>query len=91
MVYLYRNGFKPRYFVWVDHGEIDGLNGVFYNLLLLDDYNRLAHIPTSVQHDRVQHDSVYEMVNDAVYFQHEMEPENRFFEEAPNEEASRLY
>ncbi|KAG5581369.1 hypothetical protein H5410_051996 [Solanum commersonii] len=27
MVHLYRNGFKPRYFVWIDHGERDGLNG----------------------------------------------------------------
>ncbi|KAG5599955.1 hypothetical protein H5410_031325 [Solanum commersonii] len=27
MVHLYRNGFKPRYFVWIDHGESDGLDG----------------------------------------------------------------
>ncbi|KAG5600497.1 hypothetical protein H5410_031867 [Solanum commersonii] len=31
MIHLYHNGFKPRYFVWIDHGEIDGLNGMFYN------------------------------------------------------------
>ncbi|WMV53221.1 hypothetical protein MTR67_046606 [Solanum verrucosum] len=26
MVHLYRNGFNPRYFVWIDHGESDGLD-----------------------------------------------------------------
>ncbi|WMV57822.1 hypothetical protein MTR67_051207 [Solanum verrucosum] len=30
MVHLYRNGFKPRYFVWIDHGESDGLDDYVY-------------------------------------------------------------
>ncbi|KAG5601168.1 hypothetical protein H5410_032538 [Solanum commersonii] len=29
MVHVYHNGFKPRYFVWIDHGESDGLDGSF--------------------------------------------------------------
>ena len=42
MVHLYRNGFKPRYFVWIDHGESDGLDGMFYNSMPVDEYNMLA-------------------------------------------------
>ncbi|KAG5595491.1 hypothetical protein H5410_036723 [Solanum commersonii] len=26
IVHMYHNGFKPRYFVWIDHGERNGMN-----------------------------------------------------------------
>ncbi|KAG5595483.1 hypothetical protein H5410_036715 [Solanum commersonii] len=62
MVHLYRNGFKPRYFIWVDHGERDGLNGMFYNTMHVDEYNMIApHGQIRVEHDRV-----HEMINDAL-------------------------
>ncbi|KAG5630531.1 hypothetical protein H5410_002248 [Solanum commersonii] len=31
-----------RYFVWVDHEERDGLNGMFYNSIPMDEYNMFA-------------------------------------------------
>ncbi|WMV49681.1 hypothetical protein MTR67_043066 [Solanum verrucosum] len=66
MVHLYSNRFKSRYFLWVDHGERDGLNGMFYNLMHVDDYNMLApHGQIRVKHDdRVEHDRVHDMIND---------------------------
>ncbi|KAG5600161.1 hypothetical protein H5410_031531 [Solanum commersonii] len=61
MVHLYRNGFKPRYFVWIDHGESDGLDGMFYNSMNVDVYNMVApHGQIRVEHDRA-----HEMINDA--------------------------
>ncbi|KAG5579363.1 hypothetical protein H5410_049990 [Solanum commersonii] len=92
MVHLCRNRFTPRYFVWVDHEEIDGLNDMFYNLLPTDEYSILApHGQIRVEHDRVQndafqHDRVHEMVNDAFAIQGGVKPE-LYFDEPPNEEA----
>ncbi|KAG5595091.1 hypothetical protein H5410_036323 [Solanum commersonii] len=63
-IYLYHNGFKSRYFVWIDHGERDGLDGMFYNSMLVDEYNMLApHGQIRVEHDRV-----HEMINDVFGF-----------------------
>ncbi|KAG5585303.1 hypothetical protein H5410_045737 [Solanum commersonii] len=64
----------------------DGLNGLFYNSMHVDEYNMLA------PHDqiRVEHDRVHEMINDAFGVQGGMEPE-QYFDEAPNEEARRFY
>ncbi|WMV24332.1 hypothetical protein MTR67_017717 [Solanum verrucosum] len=96
MVHLYRNGFKPRYFVWSDHGESDGLDGIFYNSMHVDVYNMVAphgHIGVEqvrVEHDRVEHDRVREMINDAFGVQGGMEPE-QYFDKAPNEEARHFY
>ena len=96
MVHLYRNGFKPRYFVWIDHGESDGLDGIFYNSMPVDVYNMVAPHgqirveQVRVKHDRVEHDRVHEMINDAFGVQGGMEPE-QYFDEAPNEEARRFY
>ncbi|WMV49207.1 hypothetical protein MTR67_042592 [Solanum verrucosum] len=101
MVHLYRNRFTPRYFVWVDHEEIDGLNDMFYNLLPMDEYSILApHGQIRVEHDRVpldrvqhdafQHDRVHEMVNDAFGIQGGVKPE-QYFDEAHNEEARCFY
>ena len=101
MTHLCRNGFKPRYFVWVDHRERDGLNGIFYNLLPEDEYDMLVHgrhariqharVQHRVQHDRVQHDDrVHEMVNDAFGIGDGMELEKNL-EEVPNEEARHFY
>ncbi|KAH0708729.1 hypothetical protein KY284_010156 [Solanum tuberosum] len=86
MVHLYRDGFKPRYFVWIDHGESDGLDDMFYNSIDVDEYNVLA------PHDqiRVEHDRVHEMINDAFGVQGGMEPK-QYFDEAPNEKARRFY
>ncbi|WMV55162.1 hypothetical protein MTR67_048547 [Solanum verrucosum] len=71
MVHLYRNGFKPRYFVWIDHGESDGLDGMFYNSMPVDVYNMVAPHgqirveQVRIKHDRVEHDRVHEMIDDA--------------------------
>ena len=90
MVHFYRNGFKPRYFVWIDHGEIDGLDGMLYISMPLDAYNRIApHGQIRVEHVSVEHDRVNE-INYAFGVQGRMEPE-RYFDEAPNEEAKRFY
>ncbi|KAG5600262.1 hypothetical protein H5410_031632 [Solanum commersonii] len=86
MVHLYRNGFKPRYFVWIDHGERDELNGIFYNSMFVDEYNMLA--PHS--QIRVEHNRVHEMINYAFRVQGGMEPE-QYLDEAPNEEARHFY
>ncbi|KAH0679485.1 hypothetical protein KY284_020570 [Solanum tuberosum] len=86
-----RNGFKPRYFVWIDHGERDGLDGMFYNSLHVDEYNMIApHGQIRVEHDRVEHDRVHEMINDAFGVQGGMKSE-QYFDEAPNEQARRFY
>ncbi|KAG5632499.1 hypothetical protein H5410_004216 [Solanum commersonii] len=96
MVHLYRNGFKPRYFVCIDHVESDGLDGIFYNSMSVDVYNMVApHVQirveqVRVEHDRFEHDRVHEMINDAFGVQGGMEPE-QYFDEAPNEEARRFY
>ncbi|KAG5632041.1 hypothetical protein H5410_003758 [Solanum commersonii] len=76
----------PRYFVWIDHEERDELNGMFYNLMHVDEYNMLApHGQIRVEHDRV-----HEMINDAFGVQGGMKPE-QYFDEAPNEEARFFY
>ncbi|KAG5580872.1 hypothetical protein H5410_051499 [Solanum commersonii] len=86
MVHLYRNVFKPRYFILINHGERDGLNGMFYNSMHVDEYNMLApHGQIRVEHDRV-----HEMINDAFGVQSGMEPK-QYFNEAPNEEARCFY
>ncbi|WMV15129.1 hypothetical protein MTR67_008514 [Solanum verrucosum] len=96
MVHLYSNGFKPRYFVWSDHGESDGMDGIFYNSMPVDVYNMVALHgqirveQVRVEHDRVKHDRVHEMINDAFGVQGGMEPE-QYFDEAPNEEARHFY
>ncbi|KAM3360740.1 putative protein isoform X1 [Capsicum galapagoense] len=101
MTHLYRNRFKPRYFVWVDHGERDGLNGIFYNSLPMDEYDMLVHgrhariqharVQHRVQHDRVQQeDRIHEMVNDAFGIGDGIGPQKNL-EEDPNEEARGFY
>ncbi|WMV08697.1 hypothetical protein MTR67_002082 [Solanum verrucosum] len=91
MVHLYRNGFKPRYFVWIDHGESDGLDGIFYNSMHVDVYNMVApHGQIRVEQVRVEHDRVHEMINDAFGVQGGMEPE-QYFDEVPNEEARHFF
>ena len=50
IIHLYRNGFKQRYFVWIDYGEMDGLDGMFYNSMSLNVYNRIGpHVQTRVE------------------------------------------
>ncbi|WMV45287.1 hypothetical protein MTR67_038672 [Solanum verrucosum] len=89
MVHLYRNGFKPRYFVWIDHG--DRLDGMFHNSMHVDVYNMVApHGQIRVEQVRVEHDRVHEMINDAFGVQGGMESE-QYFDEAPNEEARHFY
>ncbi|KAG5595111.1 hypothetical protein H5410_036343 [Solanum commersonii] len=88
---IFKNNGLVRYFVWIDHGERDGLNGMFYNSMHVDEYNMLApHGQIRVLHDMVEHDRVHEIINDAFRVQGGMEPE-QFFDEAPNEEARRFY
>ncbi|KAG5570564.1 hypothetical protein H5410_060330 [Solanum commersonii] len=78
-------------FCMFDHGESDGLNGIFYNSMHVDVYNMVApHDQIRVEQVRVEHDRVHEMINDAFGVQGGMEPE-QYFDEAPNEEARRFY
>ncbi|KAG5595508.1 hypothetical protein H5410_036740 [Solanum commersonii] len=86
MVHLYRNGFKPRYFVWIDHRESDGLDDMFYNLMPVDVYNMVAPYGQI----RVEHDRVHEMINDTFRVQGGMESD-QYFDEALNEEARRFH
>ncbi|WMV09922.1 hypothetical protein MTR67_003307 [Solanum verrucosum] len=86
MVHMYRNGFKPRYFEWIDHGESDGLDGRFYNSIPVD-VNNMVALHGQI---RVEHDRVHEMINDAFGVQGGMEPE-QYFDETPNEEERHFY
>ncbi|KAG5615763.1 hypothetical protein H5410_015587 [Solanum commersonii] len=58
---LVSNGFKPRYFVWIDHGESDGLDGIFYNSMLVmyiiwfAQHGQIRVEQVRVEHDRVEH------------------------------------
>ncbi|KAG5595354.1 hypothetical protein H5410_036586 [Solanum commersonii] len=63
-----------------------GLDAMFYNSMLVDEYNMLAPYGQT----RVEHDRVHEMINDAFGVQSGMEFE-QYFDEAPNEEARRFY
>ncbi|WMV54577.1 hypothetical protein MTR67_047962 [Solanum verrucosum] len=91
MVHLYRNGFKPRYFVWIDHGDSDGWDDMFYNSKPVDVYNIVApHGQIRVEQVRVEHDRVHEMINDAFGVQGRMKPK-QYFDEAPNEGARLFY
>lgn len=55
-LHIYRNGFKNRYCVWTDHDEIDGVNGIFYNL-------PVGESSRSSYENGVQHDRVHELVS----------------------------
>ena len=59
MIHLYLNGCQPRYFVWIDHGKRNELNGMFYNLMVVDEFNKLAPHGQI----RVEHDMVHEIIN----------------------------
>uniref|UniRef100_M1DDG2 Uncharacterized protein n=1 Tax=Solanum tuberosum TaxID=4113 RepID=M1DDG2_SOLTU len=78
---IFKNNGLPRYFVWVVHVERDGLNGMFYNSMPVDEHYMLApHDQIRVEHDdkveqdKVKHDKVHEMINDAFGVQGGMKP-----------------
>ncbi|XP_060210438.1 uncharacterized protein LOC132637354 [Lycium barbarum] len=83
MVHLCRKGFKDKYLVWTDHGEIDGVNGIYYNLVV-------GESSRSQENHHVQYDRVNDMVNDAFGVHSGFEPEQNY-EQPPNEEAMRFY
>ena len=64
MVHLYRNEFKPRDFVWIDHGEKDGLSNMFCSSMPVDEYNMPApHCHIRVEHDdRVECDKIHKII-----------------------------
>ncbi|XP_059281304.1 uncharacterized protein LOC132034998 [Lycium ferocissimum] len=78
-VHLYSHGFKEKYYVWTDHGETDGVNGIFHNMVV-------GESSVSQEYNHVQ----YDRVNDAFGVQSGFEPEQNF-EQPPNEEAMRFY
>ncbi|KAG5606373.1 hypothetical protein H5410_027865 [Solanum commersonii] len=56
MVHVYRNGFKPIYFIWIDHGESDRLDDMFYKSMSVDVYNMVApYGQIKVEHSLVVH------------------------------------
>lgn len=67
---------KLKYFVWISHEEIDGLNDMFYNSMPVDEYNILVpHGQIRFEHDdRIEHDMVHEMINKAFGVQGGMKP-----------------
>ncbi|KAG5620879.1 hypothetical protein H5410_006097 [Solanum commersonii] len=59
--------------VWIDHGESDGLDGIFYNSMLLMYIIWLHHMAKLGLNKlelnmMVEHDRVHEMINDAFGF-----------------------
>ncbi|KAG5595546.1 hypothetical protein H5410_036778 [Solanum commersonii] len=57
----------------------------------VDEYNMVAsHGQIRVEQDRVKHDRVHEMINNAFKVQGGIEQE-QYFDEAPNEKARRFY
>ncbi|XP_070012997.1 uncharacterized protein [Nicotiana sylvestris] len=79
--HLYQKGFKDNYFVWTSHGEIDGIDGVFHNVV--GQNSRLVG-------NNVQHPRYHEMVADALGMHFDFET-NKSVEQPPNEEAKYFY
>lgn len=42
MVNLYYTGFEPRYLLFVDNGDPNELNDIFYNFLPMCEYSRFV-------------------------------------------------
>lgn len=77
--------------MWVDYKERSSLSGIFYNLLIMDEYDMLVHgRHARIQHARFQHDGFHEMINDAFEIGDRMEPETNL-EDFPSEEARPFY
>ena len=65
MVHLYRNGFKPIYFMRIDHGETYELDDIFYYSTPVDLYNMIApYGKIRFEKVRVEHDRVHGVIND---------------------------
>ncbi|XP_075091135.1 uncharacterized protein LOC142171635 [Nicotiana tabacum] len=80
--HLYRKGFMDNYFVSTSHGEVDGTDGVFHNVVV-GESNR------SVENN-VQHPRYHEMVANAFGMHFEFEILESI-EQAPNKEAKYFY
>ncbi|XP_019266462.1 PREDICTED: uncharacterized protein LOC109243903 [Nicotiana attenuata] len=79
--HLCQKGFKDNYFVWTSHGEIDGTDGVFHNVV--------GQSSRSVGNN-VQHPRYHEMVADALGMHFDFET-NESVEQPPIEEAKYFY
>jgi len=80
--HLYKKGFMDNYFVWTSHGEVDGSDGVFYNIVV-------GESSRSVRNN-VRHPRYHEIVVDAFGMHFESES-HESVEQAPNEEAKHIY
>ncbi|XP_070057821.1 uncharacterized protein [Nicotiana tomentosiformis] len=79
--HLYKKGFMNNYFVWTSHGEVDGSDVVFHNIV--------GESSRSVENN-VQHHRYHEMVAGAFGMNFEFEP-HESVKQAPNEEAKYFY
>ncbi|XP_070054771.1 uncharacterized protein [Nicotiana tomentosiformis] len=80
--HLYRKRFIDNYFVWTSHGEVDGTDGVFHNVVIGESSRSVEN---SVQHHRY-----HAMVADAFRMHFSFET-HESVEQTPNEEAKYFY
>ncbi|XP_070031690.1 uncharacterized protein [Nicotiana tomentosiformis] len=74
--------FMDNYFVWTSHGEVDGSDGVFYNIVIGESSRSVGN--------NVQHPRYHEMVADTFGMHFECVP-HESVEQAANEEAKYFY
>jgi len=81
-LHLYRKGFIENYFVWTNHGEIDGSRGIFHNMVV-------GESSRSVENTNLD-SRIQDMVADAFGMHFGGEP-NENIEQTPNDDAKRFY
>ncbi|XP_070034605.1 uncharacterized protein [Nicotiana tomentosiformis] len=80
--HLYKKSFMDNYFVWTSHGEIDGSDGIFHNVVV-GEYSKSVG-------NNIQHPRYHEMVADAFGMHFDFET-HESVEQLPNEEAKYFY
>ncbi|XP_070019797.1 uncharacterized protein [Nicotiana sylvestris] len=75
-LHLYRKGFIKNYFVWTNHGEIDGSHGIFHNMIV-------GESSRSVENTNLD-SRIQDMVVDAFGMHYGGEP-NENVEQTPSE------
>lgn len=81
-LHLYRKGFIENYFVWTNHGEIDGSRGIFHNMVV-------GESSRSVENTNLD-SRIQDMVADAFGMHFGGEP-NENVEQTPNDDAKHFY
>ncbi|XP_070013433.1 uncharacterized protein [Nicotiana sylvestris] len=81
-VHLYMVGFIANYFVWTNHGEMDGSHGIFHNMVVGES--------SRSRENRNSDSRIHDMVANAFGMHFGGEP-NENVEQTPNDEARHFY